>query len=246
MPPQLQAEDLAKIQNNLKTNGHGVIDDWEMKSLVPQAREDYYKSMALCPISPPKQQFHYRDLDTRPHRKLAIGSTNGIGDPYAQFLQTTYFSMRDPNYPNLAQVFGALISLRNRILGIAEDFGNQPKRDGFWNACRIHHYPSGGGFMIGHRDTHFPALLNESGHPFLQILVLLSNRTIDFNTGGGFVVDRNGTKILYENSESLGKIAYFDGSIIHGVDDVDNDKIVDFQSKSGRLAAFVGLYKVLD
>ncbi len=238
--------DIEQIKINLRQDGCGVIGDWQMQSLAKLAREEYFHSMQECSLAPQKQQFHYSDLEKKPHRKLAIGSTNGIGDPYAQFLQTTYFSMNDPKYPNLGKIFAELIKLRNEIVGIDLDFGNNPKRDGFWNACRIHHYPSGGGFMIGHRDTHFPSLLAESGFPFLQILVMLCNRGEDFNKGGGFVVNRSGEKILYEDQNSLGKIAYFDGSIVHGVDDVDNDKVVDFQSRSGRLAAFVGLYKVLD
>jgi len=246
MPAKDKVVDIEQIKNKLSKDGCGVIDDWEMKDLVEAAREEYYRSMQCCPIAPQKQQFHYSDLDNKPHRKLAIGSTNGIGDPYAQFLQTTYFSMNDPNYPNLGKVFAGLIKLRNRVLGIDEDFGNNPKRDGFWNACRIHHYPAGGGFMVGHRDTHFPALLEGSGHPFLQILVLFTSRGKEFTRGGGFVVTRDGNKTYYEDETSLGKVAYFDGSIIHGVDDVDNDKIVDFNSRQGRLAGFVGLYKVLD
>ncbi len=238
--------DIATVNSKLETDGCGVIDDWEMKPLALLAREEYYQSMQECQLAPQKQQFHYSDLEKKPHRKLAIGSTNGIGDPYAQFLQTTYFSMNDPKYPNLGKVFAGLIKLRNEILGISSDFGNNPKRDGFWNACRIHHYPSGGGFMIGHRDTHFPSLLEKSGHPFLQILVLLTSRGQEFTRGGGFVVNRKGEKVLYEDETSVGKVAYFDGSIVHGVDDVDNDKVVDFQSKAGRIAGFVGLYKVLD
>ncbi len=233
------------IKDDLAHHGCGVIDTWGGAIFAEAALEEYFKSMTLCSLAPQKQQFHYKDLANKPHRKLALGSTNGIGDPYAQFLQTTYFSKDDTNYPNLGKLFGELIKLRNQILDINEDFGNNPERDGFWNACRIHHYPSGGGFMVAHRDTHFPVLLEKSGNPFLQILVLLSSRGKDFSRGGGFVVNRQGEKILYEDSNSFSKIAYFDGSIIHGVDDVDNDQVLDFNSTKGRIAAFVGLYKVL-
>lgn len=240
------ALDIQGMEALLAKEGSCIIDDWELKSQVKLARDEYYQSMKVCKLAPQKQKFHYTDLNTKPHRKLAIGSTNGIGDPYAQFLQTTYFSKDDPQYSKLGSIFGYLISLRNRILGIAEDFGNDPKRDGFWNACRVHHYPSGGGFMVGHRDTHFPALLEKAGTPFLQVLVLLSERGEDFHTGGGYVVNRAGEKKYYEDTNSLGNIVCFDGSIIHGVDDVDNDQIIDFNSTKGRLAGFVGLYKVLN
>ncbi len=242
----LNSSKLEAIQENLTVNGYGIISDENLRSCCKQAINEYYQSMQDCQTSPPKQRFHYKDLDTSPHRKYAIGSTNGIGENYAQLLQTTYFSRLDPKYPNLGRMFSQLIQLRNTILGIEDDFGNNPERDGFWNASRIHHYPRGGGFMVGHRDTHFPKLLEKSGHPFLQIMVLLSRRGIDFHTGGGFIIDRHGNKKYYEKDEScLGNVVYFDGSIVHGVEDIDGDQILDFTKTSGRIAAFVGLYQVL-
>jgi hypothetical protein len=246
MLQKVDAVDIEVIKRELTANGYGIISDGILKSYCKEAKDEYIRSMQACETSPPKKKFHYSDLKVKPHRKFAIGSTNGIGENYAQLLQTTYFSKTDPNYPNLGIVFSYLISLRNRILGINEDYGNSPERDGFWNACRIHHYPRGGGFMVGHRDTHFPKLLEKSGHPFLQIMVLLSKRGTDFNNGGGFIIDRHGNKKYYEKDESsFGEIVYFDGSIIHGVEDIDGDQILDFSKTSGRAAGFVGLYEVL-
>jgi len=240
-----RAADLESIRHRLKEKGYGIISDWELKDLASKAREEYLDSMAKYETSPPRQGFHYSDLVHKPHRKLAIGSRNGDGEKYPQLLQTTYFSKDHSKYENLGKIFSYLISLRNRILGMDEGFGNDPEQDGFWNACRIHHYPAGGGFMFEHRDTLFPKLLEESGCPFLQVLVVLSTRGKDFHTGGGFVDDRDGNRIFYENENSLGNIVFFDGSIVHGVDDVDGDKVMNFSSQAGRVAGFVGSYKVL-
>ncbi len=241
----ITAPNVDDIKSSLTKHGYCEISNWQDPSVLKGAREDYLKAMSTITVSPPKQKFSYKDLVAKPHRKYTIGATNGLGESYAALLQTTYFSKDDPAYSNLGKVFSDLINLRNRILGVAEDFGNNPERDGFWNACRIHHYPRGTGFMVGHRDTHFPALLEKAGHPFLQVLVVLSTRGTDFHSGGGFVVDRSDNKILYENENSFGNIVCFDGSIIHGVEDVDNDQILDFNQGSGRVAGFVNLYKVL-
>jgi len=120
-----------------------------------------------------------------------------------------------------------------------------PDRDGFWNACRIHHYPRGGSFMASHRDTYFPLALEKAGHPFLQVMMVLSERERDFFTGGGYIIDRHGKKTFFEDQGSFGKVVSFDGNIVHGVEDVDGDQIIDFTLSSGRIAAFVNLYKVL-
>jgi hypothetical protein len=98
--------------------------------------------------------------------------------------------------------------------------------------------------MSAHKDTHFPPVLKDAGHPFLQVMLLMSTRGQDFAKGGGFVVDRDGKKVFFENENSFGNIVAFDGSITHGVDDVDNDKVLNLNSTSGRIAAFVSLYKV--
>lgn len=243
-PAHVDSE-IATIQQSLVRDGLCIIRQSIVKDIASEARGEYYRSMSSCAVAPQNAQFHYRDLNTKPYRKYAVGSKNGNGDPYAQFLQTTYFSKEDGNYPRLGEVFGYLIRLRNQICGSPLEFGNNPDVDGFWNACRVHHYPSGGGFMAAHCDTHFPVLLENSGHRFLQVVAVLSERGRDFETGGGYVVNRQGETIFYEEGDSLGNIICFDGSIMHGVEDVDRHKLIDFNAKSGRLAAFCGLYKVL-
>ena len=237
---------LKNVNKSLNDKGVCIIKEEGFRSIASKAQEEYIASMKANTLIPQKQQFHYTDLFKKPHRKLAIGSTNGLGHPIGQFLQTTYFSKDDVQYPNLGAMFSYLIKLRNNILGVDEDFGNDPERDRFWNACRIHHYPVGGGFMTEHVDSYFPDLLAKSGHPFLQVICCLSQRGEGFKTGGGYVINREGEKVSFEDNSSKGNIVCFDGSILHGVEDVDNDEIVDFNSSLGRIASFVGLYKKPD
>jgi hypothetical protein len=51
--------------------------------------------------------------------KLAIGSANGLGDPYVQNLQSIYFDANDPNYPALGTLFKLLIAVQNRLMRLA-------------------------------------------------------------------------------------------------------------------------------
>ncbi len=234
------------ILSELSHKGFYILEDNVLYELIYKARVEYLNILHQLPVHPPREKFTLHDLVHKPWRKLAIGASNGLGEAYAQFLQTTYFHEQSVAYPYLTQLFRKMITLRNELLGLAEDFGSCPERDLFWNACRVHHYPSGGGFMMAHKDTHFPKALESSGFPFLQIMAPLSARGQDFTTGGGFIVRKDTQeKYFFETETSLGHVVLFDGGhIIHGVEDVDGDRVVDFQSPSGRFAAFVNVYQV--
>ena len=100
--------------------------------------------------------------------------------------------------------------------------------------------------MAEHHDTYFPMVLEQSQIPFLQVMGLMSSRGLDFKSGGGFIVQKNGTRLFFEDDNSIGKIVMFDGSIRHGVADVDTDKVFDIQGTQGRYAAFVNVYEKRD
>ena len=172
--------------------------------------------------------------------KFAIGSRNGVGEPYAQLLQTIYFDPAGARHPSLNALFKVMIGLRNQLMHVAPDFGADPGRDGYWNACRVHHYPRGGGFMMNHCDTYFPVKLGDL--PFYQVMAPLSVKGRDFLEGGGILVTRQGERLNTDELAGLGSLVVFDGRILHGVDDIDPRDIMDFDDEGGRLAAFANLY----
>jgi hypothetical protein len=232
--------DLDVIHLDIAENGFSVLRLPGMEQLCELARTEYLDALATHPLQPPKKRFHYSELRQAPWRKLAVGSTNGVGEAYAQFLQTIYFDNGHSAYPHLNTLFKLIVEVRNRLMGVAGDFGDQPVRDGFWNACRVHHYPAGGGFMVMHTDTYFPLKLGE--YSFYQLLVPLSRKGRDFNSGGGVIVNRQGAKINTDDEGGLGTILVFDGRTRHGVEDVDPDELINFDSPRGRLSVVCNLY----
>ena len=238
-------DNLNSVREKVFERGYAVLRLETFREIIAAAREEYLGSIARLPLHPQATRFRPEDLGTAPWRKVAIGGTNGLGEGYAQFLVTTYVQEGSVQHPGLSKLFRMLIELRNALTSMRVDFGSIASRDLFWNACRIHHYPRGGGFMSAHRDTHFPSALAGQGLPFLQIMACMSKRGEDFFTGGGFVRDRSDTYVSTDTEDSFGAIVLFDGSIVHGVDTVDPDTIPDFDARSGRIAAFVNLYKVL-
>jgi hypothetical protein len=222
-----------------------VIKDADILAVAPAARAEYEQCLQSSPVHAPREEFHYSTLHSRPWRKLAIGSRNGLGNPYAQNLQSIYFAANDKNYPALGSLFKTMIAIRNRLMRQNVSFGGNPESDRFWDACRVHHYPRGGGFMAVHRDTHFPGIIDaQIGKPFYQVSVLLSHKNVDFFSGGGFVLNSREEKVDLETQGGFGSLVIFDGRTYHGVDDVDLDQVIDFSRSDGRLAAFVSLYSV--
>lgn len=236
---------LPSIKSGIEKNGFAIWKDTEFANLIEAARIEYLSVFKSLTLHPQTEPFGLHDLENSPWRKLCIGGSNGLGDPYAQFLTTTYFHQEDNDFADLSELFNLMIYSRNSLTDLPIDFGRNAEANGYWNACRIHHYPKGGGFMSRHRDTHFPAALKGVGLPFLQVMACMSKPGEHFATGGSFLHDKSGEKILIDNPSSYGSLVFFDGSIEHGVDTVDVDVIPDFTSPQGRVAAFVNLYNVL-
>jgi hypothetical protein len=235
----------SSLDEEIIKKGFAVISDSKIKKLAENARVEYYRNFTALSLNPQSIKFNYMDVEKKPIRKLAIGASNGVGDPYAQFLQSTYFSIESLELQSLSQLAKTMIHLRNQLSDLPLDFGENPVKDKFWNASRVHHYPSGGGFMSRHYDTYFPKIMQSKKIPFLQLILLLSKKGKDFYTGGGFIIPKGSDKLInLEDEYSFGDIIVFDGTMVHGVDTVDSHVIPDLNSKNGRLSFIVGLYEV--
>jgi hypothetical protein len=232
--------DAERIGREVAATGLAIVRPGQgFQELCAAAKHDYVQAFRATPVQPPKRGFTPAELVHGPWRKYTIGSKNGVGEAYAQLLQTTYFGP-GPRYPSLSALFGVIIAVRNRLMQVAADFGTNPAGDGFWNACRVHHYPRGGGFMMMHRDTYFPVQLGDL--PFFQVMAPLSTKGEDFSHGGGVLVTRQAERLNTDDVAGTGCIVVFDGKIEHGVEDVDPQEIMNFDDVQGRLAAFANLY----
>jgi hypothetical protein len=235
------AIDIARIERDVSTTGLSVVRPSNgFQDLCAAARADYLAQFRIAPVQPPKRAFRPSDLVSAPWRKYAIGSRNGVGESYAQLLQTIYFDATGQDHPSLNRLFAVIVAVRNALMRVAADFGADPARDGYWNACRVHHYPRGGGFMMTHCDTYFPVKLGDL--PFYQVMAPLSVKGRDFTEGGGILITRQGERLNTDDVAGVGSLVVFDGRIQHGVDDVDPREVMNFDEEGGRLAAFANLY----
>ena len=243
--PSLDNKDVIDIQESITLKGYHLIKEFIPAEICSSARDEYFQSMLALELNSQAKSFLPTDLLKNAWRKTAVGSGNGLGEKYSQVLQTTYMPLKNlEEFQGLNYCFNQAIQTRNQLTDMPKNFGseNSLQPGAYWNASRIHHYPSGGGHMAEHKDTHFPAILGKSNIPFIQVAILLSNRNIDFSSGGGFIVDRDGQKFFFEDESSIGSIVIFDGSLKHGVEDIDPHLILDWQSSKGRIALFSNLY----
>ncbi len=163
--------DEKKIFSDIESSGYSVLPGFLSSEELNGARSEYYRSLESEQSHPPLEKFKPIELVEKPWRKFTIGSKSGSGEPYSQLLQTTYSSEKCLNYPSLSKVFSRMINIRNRLTKLRVNYGSNLSEDDFWNACRVHHYPCGGGHMAPHKDTLFPRLLEEFEFPFIQMMV---------------------------------------------------------------------------
>src|SRR5262245_48155252 len=127
--------DAARIGEEVAATGLAIVRPGEgFEEVCASAKQDYSEAFRATAVKPAKQGLKPADLAAGPWRKYTIGSKNGVGEAYAQLLQTTYFAP-GPSSPSLTRLFEIIIALRNQLMHVASDFGVSPVRDGFWNAC---------------------------------------------------------------------------------------------------------------
>jgi hypothetical protein len=177
-------------------------------------------------------------------QKLSTGGESNRYNNFPRFFRTLYNPMWSEDIYKMRNIFRQVARLRNQIYGLSIDFAiNDIAENGYWTASRIHQYPLGGGFFIGHRDTTLLDVAKEKGTGFFQIILVMSKKGIDFETGGAFIEDKKGDRLNIDDSVEIGDIIVYDGQTFHGVEDIDPHRKLSLDVLNGRLAGFVSLYK---
>ena len=176
--------------------------------------------------------------------KMSIGHARHGGVERPRFKRAIYNPLSEPDQFGLHDHFRTLAKIRNILSSKPLDFSSCRVEENLWTAARIHHFPSGGGFMVVHRDTVLPKVIKEEGFAggFYQPLIIMSQKGEDFDVGGGVV--QIGEKLYeYEDFGERGDIVIYDGSTLHGVNDIDPHLPYNQRSGSGRYSGLATLYK---
>ena len=178
--------------------------------------------------------------------KLSIGLGNHSGHDInrGRFMRTIYLPINQSDKFGLIQSFRTVAQVRNLLMNKDVNFAIDSPEDDLWTAARVHHFPTGGGFMVAHKDTLAPSLLKdkENDYSYFQPILIMSQKGVDFDKGGGTAMI-DGKFEEYENFAELGDIAVYDVNTIHGVNEVDLHKPFRQRSSGGRYSGLVTLYK---
>ena len=180
-------------------------------------------------------------------QKLATGGENNRYNNFPRFFRTLYNPIWSDDIYGMKKTFKTVSKIRNSLYGLPKSFAIEEIADnGYWTASRIHQYPAGGGFFIGHRDTTLLDVAKEKGTGFFQVILVMSKKGEDFESGGAFIDDQGGERLNIDDNVELGDIVVYDGQTFHGVEDIDPHKKLTLNSINGRLAGFVSLYKKMN
>ena len=228
---------LEKMRTDTFAAVRGLINPEDVKTAVKTIKEVFDPSK-----DSPARGEKPEDVRTN-FQKVTLGGGTPRYNNYPRFLRTFYNPVWEKDIYNMHKLFRPVIEVRNTILGYPLEFTRDGIEDsGLWAACRVHQYPLGGGFFVGHRDTTIQDVADENSMDCYQVLLKMSQKGEDFDEGGAFV-EINDQHIMLEDHFEVGDIIIYDGRTFHGVEDIDPHKKLDMSTINGRLAAFVSVYK---
>ncbi len=189
-----------------------------------------------------------RDTDAvrRNFQKLQVGANSGVDSKrtLGRFMRVFYNPIFAEDIHGMRASFVTLARLRNLLYKLPVDFAVHGTDDGYWTCARVQQYPRGGGFMVPHRDMYSQVATTEAGLGYFQLLLLLTEKGVDFHEGGAYV-EVGEQRLFYEDACQSGDVVVYDGRTMHGVADVDPMEPLDLTHLSGRAVGIVSLFRLL-
>lgn len=175
-------------------------------------------------------------------QKVIIGAGAQTNYYVPRFVRVMYNPLWAEDRYGMRATFRRLSQLRNHIQGHRLDYAVDGIEDRLWTAARLQHYPSGGGFFAPHRDAMSGTVTKEAGlRKFIQILVLITERGLDFERGGAYI-DTAAGRVDLEAELGSGDVLIYDGRSLHGVADIDPHMKPSLTEPTGRFVALATLY----
>lgn len=179
-------------------------------------------------------------------QKIVIGCNQGSAErTLSRCVRIFYNPIFRENIHGMRTHLTTLACYRNLLGGKPRDYAVYGIDEGQFTGARIHHYPTGCGFMAGHRDYFSPINAAVANAEYGQPVLIMSKYGEDYHQGGGFIV-LDGKVAAYEQFCEPGDVITYNGQSIHGVADIDPLEPIDLTSFSGRVVALVSLYRVLE
>lgn len=233
-------ENSDSIKQSVKNTGsiliRGLFSEANIREVIPKI---YASLDASKPIGTTSGD---RSLVRKNSFKWSVGGFNGAQMGNARLMVMAYNPLSSENIYNFHEKFEKLIEIRDIIRADGKSTSDRNLKGESFNACRFQIYPSGGGFMLGHKDYVAEETSMQNSAPLLQLLMFITERGIDFFQGGAFLT-HNGLESDIEAYAKPGDIAIYDGQSFHGVKDIDPSLPLNTEKIRGRIVALVTIYK---
>jgi hypothetical protein len=105
-------------------------------------------------------------------------------------------------------------------------YENNTPKDGIVDRIHIYKFPKGGGYLDTHAD---PYLFQKT-----IMVVKMTEKGKDYNKGGLYFIDQNDNKVEVEDKIDLGDMYFAFPTVLHGVDAIDPEEEVNWNSIEGR------------
>ena len=229
-----------EISNEIARSNVALIRGMFDRNVVRQSLEKFLKLVNESEIMGTTQGS--KELVRKNSLKWSVGASTGAQIGNARLMVIGYNPTSAPDVYGFRSAFKTLIKLRDSLRGDSICTDDDSLRDGSFNACRLQFYPAGGGFMLGHVDYIAEKTSLEQRAPLLQLLVFLTERGVDFQEGGAYLVNGE-ERIDIEGSARCGDIAIYNGNSFHGVSDIDPASPLSTSNLTGRVVGLVTIYK---
>jgi hypothetical protein len=242
---QLAAVPLVDVRQTVADRGvavvRGLFDRDELRGVLARFKEQFDAN----------QDARHDPRDSAAIRtnfqKLQIGANSGLNSlrTLGRFMRVFYNPIFAPDVHGLRSSFVTMARFRNLIYNLPLDYAVHGTEGGFWTCSRLQQYPSGGGFMVPHRDHYAQAATLAEGLGYFQVLLLLTEKGVDFESGGAYV-DVGDKRWLYEDGCRTGDLIVYDGQTMHGVADIDPMASLELTRLTGRVVAMASLFRLFD
>ncbi len=214
----------------------GLVDPQVLRMAIPQIY-DYLKTNEISGTTTGD-----RESVRKNSAKWSVGASTGAQIGNARLMITIYNPLRDKDLFGCQNAFRQMIDVRDAIRNDSKSTRDEHLTEDAFNACRFQIYPQGGGFMLGHTDYVAEENALTQRVPLLQLLLFITQRDIDFNIGGAYLIHNQQT-VDVESYAETGDIAIYDGNSFHGVSDIDPHLALNSANPRGRIVGLVTIYK---
>lgn len=238
---------ISKIKNELNINSFYILKnhDYFDKNLLMKSLRFIKKN---CIKKLDKNEDH-KNLVKKPeeifnYQRLLVGEYGNSETLRSFFFRQIINPIWAKNIYGLRDTFLKMIRIRNLLGDQDENFCTYKPSQNLYSLTRIQYYPSGGGFLSSHCDKRAEDVTKNSKiNSYIQMLLLLTKKGEDFNTGGGYIISKN-KRVIHDDFTDVGDIIIYNGNVMHGVETIDSHKQLNDDTKSleGRFVLLCNLY----